>query len=230
MFEFLFIDLDDTVLDFQKAERRAIQKGLQAAGIDPTEEICARYSAINRAHWQMLERRELTRDQVLVQRFAVLFRELGEEADPHACAQSYMQALSQGHWFLPGALEALEQLSQTHRLFLASNGTAAVQRQRLKSADIGHLFEKFFISQDVGADKPDKAYFTRCFAQIPGFAPDRAKMIGDSLTSDIQGGKNAGIATCWVHPGHKECTLEVTPDYRIESLAQLPALLESLSP
>ena len=225
-YEFLLLDLDDTILDFHKAEYIALGKTLESFGLTPTEEVRARYSQINKAHWERLERKELTREQVLVGRFGVLFAEYGITVDPESCARRYEDFLSVGHYFLPGAEEALERLSKKYKLYMVSNGTAKVQAGRLKSANISHYFQKIFVSQEIGANKPDIAYFARCFAQIPGFDPKRAIIVGDSLTSDIQGGKNAGIATCWVNPGHKPAT--VFPDYQIEGLAQLEGLLEKL--
>lgn len=228
MFEFLFIDLDDTILDFKKAEHIALQKTLTDFDVEPTGERCALYSRINQQHWQALERGELTRAQVLVGRFATLFDRLGVQADAEACAARYAENLSVGHYFLPGAREAVERLSRSYKLYLASNGTKKVQASRLESANISGFFEDIFISQDMGADKPSKAYFDRCFARIPGFAPQRAMIVGDSLSSDIQGGINAGIATCWVNPDHKPRSLDIRADYEIESLSHLEALLKTL--
>ncbi len=228
MVEFLFLDLDDTILDFHKAERIALTKTLCAFGLEPRESVLTRYSQINRAHWEKLERKELTREQVVVGRFGALFAEYGMEADPHAVAGCYEDNLSVGHYFLPGAREALEVLSRQYRLYLASNGTAKVQAGRLKSADISHYFEKIFISQEIGANKPDKLYFDRCAAQIPGYDPKRAMIVGDSLTSDIQGGINAGIKTVWVNPAHAVHPPHITPHYEIEALSQLEALLKTI--
>lgn len=228
MFEFLFIDLDDTILDFHKAERLAIAKTIRQFGVEPTEEVLALYHEINIRHWQMLERGELLREEVLVNRFAVLFQQLGVEADAESCARAYEDNLSQGHYFLPGAEEALEKLSGKYRLFLASNGTAKVQAGRMKSANLYHLFEKVFVSQEIGFNKPSIHYFEGCFAQIPGFDKSKAIIVGDSLTSDMLGGQNAGIATCWVNPGHGPRKENIRVDYEIEALSQFPALLESL--
>lgn len=228
MLEFLFIDLDDTILDFKKAERVAVEKTLSVFGIEPTEAVCARYSRINQDHWEALERKEITREQVLVGRFQVLFGELGIGADAAECARCYAANLSIGHYFLPGAPEAVENLSKKYKLYLASNGTAKVQRSRLESAGIQRYFQDVFISQDMGANKPALEFFAGCFARIPGFDPGKAMIVGDSLSSDILGGKNAGIATCWVNPGHKTAPQDRAPDYEIESLSQLEALLDTL--
>ena len=228
MIEFVFLDLDDTILDFHKAEAVAIHRTLEEAGIDPTDENKALYSRINKAHWQMLERGEITRDQVKVQRFARLFEALGVRGDPEATAANYLRLLGEGHWFLPGAKEALDGLRGRYKLYLASNGNAPVQHSRMTSAGLYPYFEEVFISEAIGHNKPSKAYFDACFARIPGFDPARAIMVGDSLTSDIQGGINAGLKTCWVNPGHAAHPENICPDYEIEALSQLEGLLEAL--
>lgn len=226
MFEFLLLDLDDTILDFKMQEKIAIRKTLSGAGIDPTDEVCALYSQINESHWKRLEKGEITRQQVLLGRFQTLFDRLGVAGDAMQTKIAYESNLSDGHYFLPGAEDALKSLSKKYRLFLVSNGTTHVQEKRLKSAGIGKYFEEIFISQNVGINKPAKGYFDYCFARIPGFDPAKAIIVGDSLSSDILGGKNAGIATCWVAPAEKSADPAIQPDYRIERLAELEALLE----
>ncbi len=224
----VFLDLDDTILDFHKAERIALSKTLRRFEVEPSQAVLDRYHIINIQHWQALERGELTREQVLTGRFQALFRELGYRVDAEAVMQSYESNLSIGHYFLPGAQEAVERLSKSYRLFLASNGTASVQHARLTSAGLYPYFEKVFISQEVGCNKPSKAYFERCFSLIPGFEAEKAIMVGDSLTSDILGGQRGGLKTCWVNPSHIPAPADIQPDYEIESLPQLEALLETL--
>ena len=221
MIEFLFLDLDDTILDFHKAERIAINKTLGEFGLEPTEEVLGRYHLINKAHWEMLERGELTRAEVQWKRFDVLFREFGVVADPHECAVRYMQNLSVGHYFLPGAEETVEYLSKKYRLFLASNGNAAVQKGRMTSANLYRFFEQVFVSEEIGHNKPSKAYFDAAFARSPGFDPEKALMVGDSLTSDIKGGNNAGILCCWFNPQGKPAPDSLRIDYTIGDLSQI---------
>ena len=227
MIEFLLLDLDDTILDFHKAERIALSKTFRDFGLEPREEVLELYHKINKWHWEQLELGIMTRDQVLVGRFDRLFQELGMEVDAAACMKRYEHNLSIGHYFLPGAEEAVKKLHEKYRLFLVSNGTATVQHGRLTSAGLYPYFEQVFISQNIGYNKPDKAYFDRCFERIPGFAPEKALMVGDSLTSDIKGGINAGLKTVWINPRHKPCG-DIRPDYEIEGLPQLEALLEEL--
>ena len=181
----------------------------------------------NQLHWQMMERGEITREQVLVDRFAMLFRELGKTADPVAVARSYEKLLGVGHYYLPGAEQTLKQeLFGKYRLFLVSNGTASVQHSRLESAGLYPYFEQVFISEELGSHKPEPAFFDACFAKIPDFDRTQALMVGDSLTSDILGGIRSGLRTCWVNPQGKDAPPEIQPDYQIQGLSQLPALLE----
>lgn len=226
MIEILLLDLDDTILDFHKAERIAIAKTFRDFDIEPTEHVLNRYHLINKACWEKLETGELTRDQILVRRFELLFAELGVTCDGKAVAKKYEKNLSIGHYFLPGAEEAVKRLHEKYRLFLVSNGTASVQHGRLTSAGLYPWFEKVFVSQEVGYNKPAREYFDRVFAAIPGFEREKAIIVGDSLTSDILGGINAGIRTCWVNPEHK--TGHIKADHEIEALHQLESLLETL--
>ena len=227
MIEYLFLDLDDTILDFKKAEYIAIGKTISDFGVEPTDAVRHRYHEINKWHWEQLELGKLTRAEVLENRFKVLFAELGVEVNATAVARTYEKNLSQGHWFLPGAEETVDFLSKKYRLFLASNGTASVQKGRMTSANLYRFFETVFVSQEIGHNKPSREYFDACFATIPGVDREKAMIVGDSLSSDIKGGINAGIKTVWVNPDHKPCG-DIRPDYEIEALHQLPALLETL--
>lgn len=227
MIEFLFLDLDDTILDFHRAEREAVSKTFRSFGLEPTEQVLSQYHEINIMHWQMLERGELTRDEVLVNRFGVLFEKKGIPADPELCARTYESNLGTFHYFLPGAEESVKKLHQKYRLFLASNGTASVQDSRLTSAGLYPYFEQVFISEELGYNKPSREYFEACYGRIPDFDLEKAIMVGDSLTSDILGGKNGGMKTVWVNPVHRSCG-EIHPDYEIENITQLKKLLETL--
>lgn len=226
-YEFLLLDLDDTILDFGATERKSITRLLEGVGVTPTEDIIHRYHVINLEHWKMLERGELTRDQLGTRRFDALFGELGVAVSTPECEELYRRYLSEGDDVLPGAAEALASLSKKYRLFAATNSTVQVQAGRLEKTGLGIYFEKLFISEELGVNKPSAEFFSRAFAQIPDFAPDRAIMVGDSLSSDMQGGKNAGIATCWINPRHADGS-RVAPDYEIENLTQLEDLLETL--
>ncbi len=227
MIDYLFLDIDDTILDFGATERKSIARLLETLGVTPTEEIIHRYHVINLEHWKRLERGEITREQIS-NRFDVLFGELGMTVPTARCEALYRQFLSEGTDAIPGALETVALLRQKYRLFAASNGTASVQAGRLRSTGLGAYFEQVFVSEEIGANKPNPEFFRRAVAKIPGFDPEKALMVGDSLTSDILGGIRAGIRTCWINPKHRPAREDIQPDFEIENLIQLPTLLEKL--
>lgn len=225
---FVLLDLDDTILDFHQAEANAVAKTLAQLGIEPKESTVRRYSEINAGRWELLEQGLITREEVLTSRFEMLFGELGVEGSGTQAQKIYEGLLSQGHWFMPGAEKLLGELYGKYPLYIVSNGNLSVQDGRIASAGIARYFEEIFISQRIGFDKPRKEFFDACFAKIPGFDRERAIIVGDSLTSDIRGGLNAGIKTCWYNPRGKAPRADVRPDYCITALDELPGLLEKL--
>lgn len=228
MIKAVLLDSDDTLLDFQLAEHIALEKTLREMGIEPSDDIISLYSGINRRHWEMLERGELTRAEVLVKRFEALYEALGVTGDAAATQASYEYNLSQGHYFMPGAVELLETLCGRYKLYMVTNGNEKVQVSRLASAGIEKYFEDIFISQRIGYDKPRIEYFQRCFEKMPHFEPGEMIIIGDSLTSDIQGGINAGIHTCWFNFRNTAPRPGIQPEFVVHSLEEIPALLETL--
>lgn len=228
MLRFVFLDLDDTLLDFHKAEGIALSKTLVQLGLDPTPQVLARYSAINQQHWEGLEAGRLTRNQVLLGRFQVLFAQLGVDVSPQTAQAYYETFLSQGHYFLPGAQALLRTLAPRYQLYLASNGTTRVQQGRIASAGIAPYFQDIFLSQELGANKPSPAFFAACFARIPHFRRDQAVLVGDSLTSDMKGGLAAGLRTCWFNPHHRPPNPEIPVTLEFHALEELPGLLETL--
>ena len=224
----IFFDLDNTLLDFDRGEAHALSRAFRQFGIDPTPAVLARYHDINLSQWELLEEGKLTKDQVLTRRFDLLFAELGVSCDSQAVCDLYESFLAEEHDFIPGALELLEALSPRYSLHLATNGASAVQRRRLADAGILTYFQNIFISEEVGFHKPSPAFFLACFAAIPGFDHTSALMVGDSLTSDIRGGRNAGLRTCWFDRLGWPYRPDILPDYTVAALDQLPALLDTL--
>ena len=226
MLKYIFFDLDDTILNFTAGEASALSQALSEAGIIPTQAVLDRYHVINQACWELLEEGRLTRDEVLVQRFEQLFREMNIHYSGRDLCQRYEYLLSKQHAFMPDAEQLLRELSSKYRLYLASNGAAAVQNPRLDDPGIRKYFQGIFISEEIGADKPSKAFFDACFAAIPNFRVEEAAMVGDSLTSDIRGGHNAGLRTVWFNCNGKEPRADIRPDYMIQNLSDLIPLLE----
>lgn len=225
MIEILLLDIDDTLLDFSWAEDQAIHRTYRELGAEMTDEMYARYHVVNQLWWQAYERGEIDRESLLSARHRQMCEEYSLGFDPVRCEALYRKNLGIGHHFIPHAVEALEALRGRCRLFLASNGVAETQYTRLESAGIAPYFEGIFISEEAGAYKPMPEYFNYCFARIPGFRRDRAAIVGDSLTSDILGGIQAGIGTVWFNPNGKPGRPDIRPDHEIHDLLELPGLL-----
>ncbi len=225
----VLFDLDDTLFDFHKAEKIALTKTLVHFGINPTEETLALYSTINAAHWKRLELGEISREEVKVGRYRELFKTIGVECDPVKATAYYESMLAIGHYFMPGAPELLEELYRKYRLYIVSNGTAKVQEGRIGSSGIAKYMDGIFVSQILGANKPDKQFFDICFAEIPDFSLSETVIIGDSLSSDIKGGISAGITTVWFNPKGIENDSDIKPDYTIKELSEVPGLLSQIS-
>ena len=224
----ILFDIDDTILDFRTAEKNAIRQTFEEFSVPVDESVLRRYSEINISLWQRLELGTITREALLVERFETLFRELGISAPAEKVQQRYESLLESGHYFVPGAPQLLEALFPRYDLYLISNGNVTTQNSRLKSAGISSFFKGIFISERVGANKPSKAFFDVCFAAIPGFCPEDALIVGDSLSSDILGGINAGVRTCWFNPSGDSAEGTVRPDYEIHALGELPALIKEI--
>ena len=224
----ILLDLDDTILDFHRAEDYALRKTLTELDITPTDEMVTLYSAINDACWKLLERGEMTRNEVLTTRFAQFFEQIGVSRDPEETWHRYENNIGEAGFLLPDAIELLTELGETYDLYAASNGTATIQDRRIERAGIAPFFKEIFISQRIGFNKPDKRFFDLCFERIPDFDQRRAVIVGDSLTSDIQGGKNAGITTVWYNAHNKRADGDIVPDYEVTSLDMLPIVLEMI--
>ena len=228
MIKYILFDVDDTLLDFGKAEAAAIRKTFERIGIPVTEELIRRYSEINAQQWARFEKGEITREKLLTERFDILFSELGINVPSEMAQASYEYLLGIGHYFVDGAEELLEALKDKYELYIVSNGNASVQDRRLKSAGIIPYFKDIFISERVGFNKPSAEFFDACFEHIPGFEKDKAIIVGDRLSSDILGGINAGVKTCWFNPRGDAPDPDIPADYEIKHLSELPALLESI--
>ncbi len=229
MIKNILFDLDDTLLDFHTAEKNALRKTLEYLGINPTAEILARYSQLNKEHWKLLEQGKLTRKEVKVGRYKQLFKEIGLNCCAESATGYYENLLGIGHYFIKDAEKLLEILSADYKLYIVSNGTAQVQKTRIESSGIEKYFKDIFISQLVGYDKPNIKFFDYCFMKIPNFKKCETVIVGDSLSSDIKGGKNAGIKTIWFNPKYYKNCSDIIPDYEISELLDLIGLLKTMA-
>lgn len=224
----VLLDLDDTLLDFHKAEAIALSRALREIDIEPKKETLELYSEINKQQWHRLELGLASREEILLKRFQILFEGLGLRRSAEQARDLYEDYLCEGHFFIDGAPELLETLCPRYNLYLVSNGTGKVQAGRMRSADIVKYFKEIFVSEEIGFNKPEREYFMRCFERIEGFEPERAVIVGDSLSSDVLGGINAGIKTIWFNPKHLTAREDIVPDYELDSLCILPDMLQEI--
>ena len=220
-------DMDNTLLDFGKSERYAVRRALEEAGVPPMEETVALYSSINDACWKRLERGELTRQKLYTERFRLLFEALGIKKDCREIAAAYPVYLGQSAYIVPGSYELCRSLQGRYRQYIVTNGNASTSGHRLRLSGFDRLMDGCFISEEIGADKPSPVFFQRCFACMPGACREQTVIVGDSLTSDMQGGRNAGIRCVWYNPQGKPASDKGLFDTQIHDLHELPVWLET---
>ncbi|MGI5894528.1 MAG: YjjG family noncanonical pyrimidine nucleotidase [Candidatus Merdivicinus sp.] len=216
------LDADDTLFDFQKAERHAFQKTFEAmTGEACTEAAYACYNAINSAMWKALERGELTKPQLQQRRFGVFLEKQGMTGDGVRWNEAYLDRLAEGNFLFEGAAEVCRKLSERASLYLATNGITRVQKKRLRDSEIAPYIQEIFVSEEAGAEKPSSVYFEYVLKQIGNPPKSNVLMVGDSLTSDMAGGYAAGIDTCWYNPSRKPLPPDRFVTWEISGLFQL---------
>jgi 2-haloacid dehalogenase len=223
-YTWLLFDADDTLFDYPKAESNALQWTLEQIGLAFKQEYFGLYARFNQQVWREFERGEVTSLELRVKRFRLFFQHLGLEADPQAVSPLYLRNLALGTDLLPGANEVVHALKGRYHLALVTNGLQDVQRPRLARSTLHDCFEKVFISEEVGAAKPAPEYFEAVFREIGQPPKASILLIGDSLTSDMRGGVDYGLDTCWYNPDGKTTDLPVT--YQIIQLQELIKLLK----
>lgn len=191
-------DADNTLLDFDYSERYALTKCLRSVGRDITEEEIVCYSRINDAYWKRLELGEVTKEELLRGRFATFFRELGmENIDVEAFRREYQAALGSVYSFLDDSLNICRELQGKVKQYVITNGVTATQKNKLEISGLAEIMDGVFISEEIGFPKPERRFFDYCLEHIEEKDKTKILIVGDSLTSDIKGGLQAGIPTCW---------------------------------
>lgn len=219
-------DVDGTLLDFHYSQRVALKRCLETIGIEMTELMLGRYSQINDSFWKRLELGEITKKQLLEGRFVKFFEEFNIcGADPEGFRKEYQEHLGNAYAYIDDSLTICKMLYGRVKQYVVTNGVTATQVNKLKLSGFYDIMEELFISEQIGAPKPQKEYFDYCFSHI--IEQDRSKilLVGDSLTSDIKGGVNAGIKTCWYRPDGTENQYDFKPDYEIDDLHQIFEIL-----
>ena len=203
-YEFLLFDADHTLFDFKTGEYYALKEALEFHSLPSGDDVIERYSEINVKYWKMLERGEIDKKSLMLARFVEFAREYGFEDKAEALSDLYMSNLSHQAQLFDGALSMIEQLSKKYRLFIITNGVKSTQDGRFGISPITKYFERIFISEEIGYEKPNKEFFDAVARGIDGYDPKKAIVIGDSLSSDIKGAINSGLDCIWYNPNKKD--------------------------
>lgn len=216
-------DLDQTLLDFDRSQAYALRYAFDQLGLPMADGTIALYAAINDRHWKRMERGEITKAQVLTGRFEELLQTLSiTSCEVQDIADIYQKALGSVAFYLDGAKELVTELKEKgYRQYIVTNGVNETQANKMKVSGLDQLVDGVFVSELMGYPKPRKEYFENCLMQMPGVTRDRCILVGDSLTSDMQGANNAGIAACWYNPKGLVNELGVKIDYEIRHLREL---------
>lgn len=221
-FSTLLWDLDGTLLDFLYAQRIAVERCFALYDRSVTEEMLARYSQINDGYWKRLELGEVTKEELLAGRFRTLFEEYQiREIEPGAFSRAYQNALGSVYRYMDDSYQICSSLRGRVKQYVVTNGTADTQLNKMKNSGLYDVMDGLFISEEIGTPKPQRGFFDYCLDRIEEKDKGRILIVGDSLTSDIKGGVQAGIATCWFRAQGTENLTEYRPDYEIEDLHQI---------
>ena len=227
MIKVILWDIDGTILNFLKSENYAIKKCFAAFGIEGCDDaMVARYSLINKKYWEMLERGEITKPQVQRGRFEEHFANEGIEfSDYDGLNKMYQVALGDKIFFNDDCFELLKSLKGKYKQYAVTNGTITAQENKLRQSGLDKIFDGVFISDKIGFEKPTEGFFDAVFREIGEYEKDEILIVGDSLTSDITGGNNAGILCCWYNPNGLKNQKNLRIDYEIKNLNEITYIL-----
>ncbi len=220
----LFLDLDNTLLDFKMAEANAITEVLKENNLPYDDDTVKLYSKVNLSFWKRFEKGEIPKSEIFEGRFKTLLSLLNKSGNTKKICDSYCKKLAQGYFLIEGAIDVLSYLKHKgYRLVATTNGFAFTQYNRIKKSGLEPFFERVFISEELGYQKPEKEYFLKCMELLDEDNPRSILIVGDSQSSDILGGINAGIDTCWFNIDNLEPKYPSV--YEITKLEELKKLL-----
>ena len=226
-YKYLLWDIDGTILNFELAERAAIRSLFDRFKLgECSDEMLMYYSQINKRYWQLMESGKIKKDKMLVERFIEFFSYKGINADIAAeFNKEYQIALCDTIVFNDDAINIIKHQKKTCKIIIVTNGTEVVQEKKLERSGLNDIVDNVFISELVGFEKPNIKFFEKVILEVGIKDLKETLIIGDSLTSDIQGGHNIGIDTCWYNPKNEENTTLLNPTYTIRNLHELENII-----
>lgn len=223
MHNILLFDADRTLYDFDASERTAFFKVAPRFGVMPNQKNYLSFKRFNDENWEALERGELSKQRILIKRFEQFLSFLGLNIDnAQRFNDEYLKALSYENYIFEESLPLLTELKQRgKRMFLITNGVKNVQEGRISRSPLKHFFEKVYISDELGYEKPSPEFFAAVQRDISFFDKDETLVIGDSLTSDVKGANQSGLKCVWFNPKQLPLPVGYHADYIISSLNEL---------
>lgn len=220
----VFIDIDDTLLDFTKCANDAIKSACNKFGVPYTTTLVDTFHPINLDLWHRLEKKEVTKEKLFDTRFQIVFDKLGIKADGIAFETVFRENFHESAILVDGARDLLEYLRSKYKVYVASNASMHQQTNRMKKAELDGYIDGYFVSEEIGFPKPQKEFFDACFKALPDVKPQDVVMIGDSLSADIKGACEYGLKTIWYNH-RNEPTSDVKCDYIVSRLSEVKNIL-----
>lgn len=218
----ILFDADNTLLDFDAAESKALAETLTNYGIEPDAAAVQAYHEINEGLWRQLEKGQMRREKLVNERFTRFLKAVGAAGNGAEMNRYYLDKLATHPDILGmNVPEVLSELAEVATLAIVTNGFDRVQSRRVAESGIGQYMEGTFVSEKIDSEKPNRKIYDTALRSLGIENRRRVLVVGDSLTSDVQGGVNAGLDTCWFNPNHAENTGKLHPTYEISALEEL---------
>lgn len=221
----ILIDVDNTLLDFNKCAEAAIKTGFLKWNIEYSEKVFPVFLEVNDSLWRKIETGEIDKKTLYQLRWKTIFERLGINADGPAFEQDFRNIFSDSKEPVDGAYELLDYLSENYIVSVASNASYQQQLKRLNNADMMKYFANIFNSEQIGYPKPESKFFDACFEKLGNISKEEVMIIGDSLSADINGGAAYGIKTLWFNYDKASVPHHVKADFIVNSLDEIKNIL-----
>ena len=221
----VFLDVDNTLLDFHLCSLESMKEGFDEWGMDFTDEVFTVFNEINDGLWHKIEKGEITRDELFCIRWQLIFDRLGIDKNGPDFEKMFVENLAESAIPVEGAGSLVEYLASKYDLYVTSNAIHRQQIVRMTKAGMIDYIKDFFTSEKIGYAKPTKGFFDECFKRLPDVKKESVIIIGDSLTADIKGGVDYGIKTCWFNFKGEKYDIRPECDYIVDRLGDIKEIL-----
>lgn len=221
----VLIDVDNTLLDFNKCAEEAIKICFSKWNIAYSDKVFPVFLEVNDSLWQKIETGEMDKKTLYQLRWKTIFEKLGIDINGPVFEQEFRNVFSDSKEAVDGAYEILDYLSKKYAVSVASNASYRQQIKRLTNADMMKYLTNIFNSEQIGYPKPEKKFFDACFERLGNIPKEEVIIIGDSLSADIDGGAAYGIKTLWFNYAEISVPKNVKSDFIVNSLEEIKNIL-----